>query len=251
MVLFPGRNRLNFNPEEQRHEESFLLLLCIPHQGHPGAQGAARGAKAETHGLRIFPMFMKKGQNYSAFVEGKWGRESGVGCGFVMSHVPRAGKGTACVSWTVSCHPCLAKRSHPLQITNKVNTIYKTFLSNKLVLCNDSLAASQGTTTARCIPSQCRSSPGVNRSPRCSRSPKLHHSREAAKGRAICAVESAAWLQAAPNTLIYTPTSRCEIHRPQSARTLHHCEQLNKRMIQTRRSESSLVRNLLHGASAP
>lgn len=71
MVLFPGRNRLYFNPEEHWHKESFLLLLHALCQGPPRAQGAAaaRDAKADVPGPRIFPMSMTKGQNYSSFVE--------------------------------------------------------------------------------------------------------------------------------------------------------------------------------------
>ena len=67
-------------------------------------------------------MFMKEGQNYSAFVEGKWGKESALACGFVVSHVPLAGKGTACVSWMVSCHPYPANKSHPSWFINKENS---------------------------------------------------------------------------------------------------------------------------------
>lgn len=116
------------------------------------------------HKLRIFPVFVKKGQNYSSSVEGKTGqghslRLSG---GFLPS-LPGKSESPP-------------KRAQP-------------HVRNQPVLCNDSLAASQRTTTARCIPS--RSSPGVCGSLGCPPSPKPHRGTEAAEGKAICSAKSA------------------------------------------------------------
>lgn len=82
----------------------------------------ARDAKAEMHRLRIFPVFTKKGQNYS----------SGSLVWFVVlschtSH--RQEKERACVSWAGSCHPCLASKNHPLRVIDRVNSTRFTKLS--------------------------------------------------------------------------------------------------------------------------
>lgn len=153
----------------------------VPHvSATPGVQGAAvaRDAKAEMHRLRIFPVFVKKGQNYS----------SGSLVWFVVlschtSH--RQEKERACVSWMGSCHPCLASKNHPLRVIDRVNSTRFT---------KPSFETSRSCATIPSLPPRARPLVGASRPSAGaplglagpsggSTSPKLHHGRETAKDK--------------------------------------------------------------------